>query len=147
MQSEVAGRPRGVYTALLLLDVGMLVLVVALWSTETGLPTRTHAAFGAMTAIGVAWLGFFGWALVCRRPLFALDRVVAGSLAMAFTTLFLVWGLVVTAQRGRGMGAVALTGGVFVVAAGIVLLRAVRTRRALLRRRAELAAQLGAEQR
>ena len=147
LQSEASLTRRMIYAALLLLDVGMLVLLTALWSTEPTLPLRTHVAFGSMVTVAVAWSVFFGWVLLRRRPLLALDRVVAGRLALGATTLFLLGGMAIAALRGHwpGMLLVALVGGMFVAAAAVVLVRAVRTRRLLERRREELLGQLRTE--
>jgi hypothetical protein len=141
LQHETSLKRRMIYVLLLLLDAGVLVLLVALWSTESQLPLRTHVAFGAMVATSVVWLVLFGWVLSRRRPLFALERVMSGQLALAVTTLFLLGGVVIAVQRGHwwGLLTVTLVGGMFVMAAAVILVRAIRTRRSLLRRRAELA--------
>jgi hypothetical protein len=87
--SELSLRARLGYVALLLVSVAMSVVTLSLWITETGLPSRTRWAFGAMTLIGVSWAALAAWALAARRPLYARDRVIAGRLAVTFTSLFM----------------------------------------------------------
>jgi hypothetical protein len=142
MRQEASAKRRWIHALLLLFDAGVVVMLVALWSTETSLPWQTHLAFGAMLAVGLAWMGFFTWVLSRRRPLFALDKVIAGRLALMFTTLFLVGGIAVAAQRAqwRGLLMVVLVGGMFVAAAATILARALRLRRSLTQRREELVA-------
>jgi len=144
VQEEASMKRRMIYTLLLLFDAGVVVMLVALWSTEPSLPFRTHLAFGAMLAVGLAWLGFFGWVLSRRRPLFALDKVIAGRLALTFTTLFLLGGIAVAVQRAHWLGllTVVLVAGMFVAVAATTFVRAIRIRQSLLRRREELVAHL-----
>src|ERR671916_3074746 len=67
-----------------LLGAAMLAM---LWATEPArLPARTQLAFGALILVGLAWAAFAAWALA-RRPLFAMDRLVAAALAVGFSTL------------------------------------------------------------
>jgi len=144
VREEASMKRRMICTLLLLFDAGVVVMLVALWSTEPSLPLQTHLAFGAMLTVGLVWLGFFGWVLSRRRPLFALDRVVAGRLALTFTTLFLLGGIAIAVQRAQWLGllTVVIVGGMFVAAAATTLVHAIRTRRSLLRRREELVAHL-----
>jgi len=146
MREETSVKRRLIYTLLLLFDAGVVVMLVALWSTEPALPLRTNLAFGAMLTVGLAWLGFFGWVLSRRLPLFALDMVVAGRLALTSTTLFLLGGVAIAVQRTHWLGllTVVIVGGMFVAAAAAALVRAIRTRRSLLRRREELVTHLTA---
>src|SRR5688500_1004535 len=62
-------------------------MIGTLWATEpTPLPARTQFAFAGLMAIGLAWAAFAAWALA-RRPLFAVDRVIAATLAVGFSLL------------------------------------------------------------
>lgn len=144
VRDEASMKRRILYALLLFFDAGMVVLITALWTTESSLPLRTHLAFAGMLAIGLVWLALFGWVLTRHRPLFALDRVIAGRLGLAFTSLFLVWGWIITSQRGgwSAVLTVTLVGGTLVAVAAAVLARATRTRGALLHRRDELLARL-----
>lgn len=123
----------------LLGGLGGALFTGLLWATEPALPGRTHLAFGALVALGLGWAGYGAWALTRRTPLFALDRVIAGWLAVAATGLLTAGTAAVAATRGTWAGtagvAVAATLAVLAVA---VLLRARADRAALLRRRREL---------
>ena len=120
---------------------GLTVAAVAglLWATEPGvLPGRTRIAFAAVMGIGLTWAGFAGWALT-RRPLFAIDRVIAAWLAVTISTLI---GLgMVTIALSRASTAVAWAcggvGATLAVAAGTTLALARAHRRTLLARRDE----------
>ncbi|GAA2580682.1 hypothetical protein GCM10010435_67510 [Winogradskya consettensis] len=105
------------------------VFLGLLWATEpVALPVRTRIAFAVMVLIGLAWAGFAAWALL-RRPLFALDRVIAGWLATAFSTLTAVVAVAVTGSLAAVTVGVTLTG-----TALIILRRAYTYRRTLLHR-------------
>jgi len=78
------------YVALLLAAAAMSTVILSLWITEPALPSRTQVAFGAMTLIGISWMGLALWALSTRRVLYARDRVIAGGMAVAFTSIFVV---------------------------------------------------------
>ncbi|WDZ86411.1 hypothetical protein [Micromonospora cathayae] len=121
------------------------VTIGLLLATEPGgLPLRTRIAFLAMIGIGTAWAGFAGWALA-RRPLFAVDRVIAAWLAVAFSALMTV-GMVTVAVMRAGPAGVLAVGGLGValtVVASVLLARARAYRSALLARRHELERQHG----
>ena len=112
-------------------------LIGLLWATEpVPLPARTRLAFAGMIIVGVAWAGFAAWALA-RRPAFAVDRVVAASLALAFSTLTTVAAAVVALTRGSmpgllGAGGLGLA---LTVASAVMLVRARAHRAGLLARR------------
>ncbi|MFF7216131.1 transmembrane transport protein [Streptomyces sp. NPDC008238] len=113
-------------------------LVALLWATEPDpLPARTRAAFAALIAVGLAWAAFAGWVLSRRRPLFARDRVLGAWLALLVTVVTGVAGTALAAARVTAAGtlATASTGAVLVAAAALVLVRAQRRRRELLRLR------------
>lgn len=77
------------HVALLLAASLMSVLIAALLVTETGLPARTQAAFSVLLGIGAAWVVYAIWVLRQRRPLMARHRIVAGWMAVVFTSVFL----------------------------------------------------------
>jgi hypothetical protein len=117
--------------------------IALLWATEPNeLPARTQLAFAALIGMGMAWAGVAGWTLA-RRPLFALDRVIAGWLAVTFTTLTTLSTVMVALTRSSSAGVLACggLGLVLIVVASIVLIRARAYRAALLARRRELEAQ------
>jgi len=115
-------------------------IIGLLWATEpTSLPVRTQVAFAGMILVGAAWAGFAAWALV-RRPLFAVDRVIAAWLAVTFSTLMTV-GLVAVAATRADTTAVLAAGGlglILIVIAGTILIRARAYRSTLVARRREL---------
>ncbi|MFJ8689537.1 hypothetical protein [Micromonospora wenchangensis] len=121
------------------------VTIGLLLATEPGeLPLRTRIAFVAMIGVGMAWAGFAGWALA-RRPLFAVDRVVAAWLAVTFSVLMTVGMVSVAVMRAGPVGILAVGGlGVaLTVVASVLLARARAYRRALLARWDELERQNG----
>ena len=127
------------YTALLLAGTAMAALVGLLWATEPGLPVRTQISFGAMVLIGLGWATFAAWVLARRRPLFALDRVVAGWMALAASLLVSGIGIVIAAARSSAsLTAVISIGAVAISASSGVLWRASRRRRALQARLANI---------
>jgi hypothetical protein len=129
------------YVALLLGGLTVAALVAVLWATEPGgLPARTQSAFAGFIAIGMAWSGLAAWALTRRRPLYAADRVVAGYLAVAVTTLATLAVVAIAVSRGQVL-AVAVgsgVGAVTVTTAVLVTISARRRRASLLARRQEL---------
>ena len=139
-RNELSFKLRVGYVALALAATITSVVIVSLWVTEPALPARTQLAFGLMTIIGASWVALASWVLGARRPLFARDRVIAGRMAVSFTTLFLVGAGIAV---GMGGGAAALdalgVGLVMLVMAGLALRSARRRFAALAARRAELA--------
>jgi hypothetical protein len=87
--------------------------------------------------IGMTWAGFAGWVLA-RRPLFAVDRVIAAWLAVTFSALTTL-GMVTMALTRASTAVVLACGGLgatLTVVAGTPRARAYR--RTLLARRHEL---------
>lgn len=131
------------YVALLLVAAAMTTVVVALWLTEPGLPGRARWAFAVMSLIGISWIGLATWALTSHRPLAARDRVIAGWMAVTFTSVFVLGAGLAAAisQRAAGLGALAM--GLVMLAAAIQALRRARRRFAELRARYETLAASG----
>lgn len=131
------------YVALLLGGAAMTTVVVALWLTEPGLPGRARWAFAVMSLIGISWIGLATWALTSHRPLAARDRVIAGWMAVTFTSVFVLGAGLAAAisQRAAGLGALAM--GLVMLAAAIQALRRARRRFAELRARYEVLAASG----
>jgi hypothetical protein len=142
--AELSLKSRLGYVGLLLASVALTTVVVSLWITETALPLRTQLAFGAMSIIGMSWVALATWALRARRPLFARDRVIAGGMAVTFSSVFVAGCLasVVIAGGAAAYGALG-TGVVMLIAAIAVLTGAQRRFAALAARRRELEAQMG----
>ena len=125
-------------TALLTGTAGA-VFVVALWTSEpTPLPGRTQSAFAVLTVFCLAWAGYGCWLLTRRVPLFAADRVIAAWIALVASLVTTVGLAVVAVQRGTGLGAASVVGGLFVAASSVLLVRASARRAELLRRKREL---------
>jgi hypothetical protein len=128
------------YAAAGLAGLAGAALIGMLWATEPApLPVRTRFAFAVLMAIGLAWAGFAAWALT-RRPMFAVDRLIAAWLAVAFTTLTTIGTVAVAFARGSVGAALAamFTGIVLTSLSTIILVRARAYRAALLARREEL---------
>lgn len=138
-RGELSLKSRIAYVALLLAAAGMTVVVLSLWLTEPGLPARTRAAFAVMSVIGGAWTGFALWALRARRPLFAKDEVIAGTMAVVFTGVFVAGALAALVASGApaALGAL-VTGSAMLAAAVWRLVQAQRRFASLAARRAEL---------
>ncbi len=127
------------YVGLLLVSVAMTVLVGSLWLTEPLLPVRAQLAFGVMTFIGLCWSALAFWVLRARRPLFARDRVIAGRMAVAFTSMFVSCAVVAVVQTGNAASFGMLALGAIMLAAAIKVLTGARRRfAALVARRAEI---------
>jgi hypothetical protein len=130
-------RIRGVVA--LLTGLAGAVFVVLLWATEPGpLPGRTRLAFALFTLFCAAWAGYGCWALTRRAPLFALDRVIAGWLAMSASVVTTSVTAVVAAQRGSGLVIALVVGMALVGLSAVLVVRAHARRAALLRRKREL---------
>ncbi|HZM84320.1 MAG TPA: hypothetical protein VFC19_52035 [Candidatus Limnocylindrales bacterium] len=115
-------------------------MIGVLWATEpTPLPVRAELAFAGLIAIGLAWAVFAAWALA-SRPLFAIDRVVAATLAVGFSALTTTASIAVAAVRSSIPAMVATAGvGVTLTAiAAVILVRARTYRASLLAREREL---------
>jgi hypothetical protein len=138
---ELSLKARLGYVSLLLVAAAMTVVILSLWLTEPVLPARTHIAFGAMTLIGVSWVVLALWALGTRRVLYARDRVIAGGMAVLFTSLFLAGAAtaVVRVHSPAAYGAL-VTGAVMLACALYVWTAARRRFAALSARRVELEA-------
>lgn len=118
-------------------------VVGMLWATEPShLPARTRIAFTVLILIGAAWTAVAAVALA-RRPLFAVDRVVAGGLAV-IAGMSLAGGLMAMALTRASTAclvAACLSLALTVVAA-VMLARARAARARLLAQRRDLEAQL-----
>jgi hypothetical protein len=127
------------YVALLLAASAMTAIVMALLLTEPALPMRTSVALGTLAAIGGSWTIFAAWVLARKRVLLGSHRLVAGRLAVAFSTVFVIGALAVglvtsqaSAFAAAGMGVVMLS------VAVTMLVRAKRRFAQLSNRRDEL---------
>ena len=137
--SELSWAPRLRYVALLLSASTMSAVVFALLLTEGSLPLRTTIALSALGVIGVSWVIFAGWVLSRRRVLLGRHGVIAGRLAVTFTSVFVGGAAFTGFATGRSAGfAAAALGGVMLCIAVSALARARRRFSALSARRQEL---------
>jgi hypothetical protein len=137
---ELSLKARLGYVSLMLVASAMTTVIASLWLTEAVLPLRTQLAFGVMSLIGTCWTVFSLWVLATRRPLFARDRLIAGRMAVAFTSLFLAGAIAaVMVANNVAAYAVLFTGAAMLAVAIRVLMGARRRFAELLARRAELA--------
>lgn len=143
LASELSLPSRLGYTALALASASVASVTGALLWTEVGLPTRTQVALGVVTLIGLAWTVLAVWVLKRRRVLLAEHRVAAGTMAVVFTAVYALGALALGFSGfGRPAFAAAGLGFVMLAVAVAMLVRALRVRRALEIRRAELEARL-----
>jgi hypothetical protein len=144
LDAELSLPSRLGYVALLLVALTMTAVITALWATEPVLPLRAQVGFGLMIAIGLSWIIFAVWALTHRRILFARHQVVAGRMAVTFTTVFMLGTLVVGYSTGRPEAYKATAVGLVLVGLAVaVLVRAKRAFAHLVARRDALARELG----
>jgi hypothetical protein len=143
--AELSLKARLGYAGLLLVSAVMTTVVVSVWLTEPSLPRRTQISFGVLSVIGASWIILSLWALGTRRGLFARDRVIAGGMAVVFTSLFVAGSLVATAIASSPAAFTALGMGIAMLVVAITLLAGARRRfAALAARRVQLERELGA---
>lgn len=145
VRRELSAPTRIGYSLLCMFTLTAAGLVSTLWLTEPGpLPLRTHIVFGLLVAINLAWSALFGWVVTRRKVLYAMHSVIAGWMALAFCSLFLLLGLAIGLARMNmtALVGVGLLGTVQLLVAIAMLRHAQRRRRALLARRDELAGRL-----
>jgi hypothetical protein len=131
---------RSGYAAVGLSGVAGAAMLAVLWATEPApLPARTQLAFAALIAVGLAWAAFAAWTLA-RRPLFAIDRVIAAALAVGFSALTTAGTVAVALARGSTAGVLVAAGVglALVLISTTMLIRARAYRALLLARRREL---------
>ena len=127
------------YVVLLLTASTMTAIVTALLLTEPALPLRTTIALAAVAVAGVSWVAFSAWVLTRKRVLLGRHRVVAGRLAVTFSSVFTIGALAVGyATSSRPPLAAAVMGLVMVSVAAALLVRARRRVAELSKRRDEL---------
>ncbi|MEO3870654.1 hypothetical protein ABGB18_17730 [Nonomuraea sp. B12E4] len=139
LEPSLSPRRRVRAVATLLAGLAGAVFVAALWGSERGpLPGRTHLAFALFTVFCLTWATYGGWLLTRRVPLFATDRVIAAWIGLAASVATTGVVAVIAVQRGTGLGLALGVGGLFVVAALALAVRAHARRAALLARKREL---------
>ena len=144
VDAELSMPSRLGYVALLLAALTMTGVVGTLWATEPSLPLRAQVAFGVMVAIGSSWVVFALWVLTHRRILLARHQIVAGRMAVTFTSVFMLGSLAVGYATGRPEAYKAAAVGVLMLGLAIVVLvRAHRAFGRLVSRRDVLERELG----
>jgi hypothetical protein len=101
LDAQLSRRSRLGYVALLLVSLAMAGIVGALWLTEPVLVARAQVGFAVIVGIALAWSAFAIWTLATRRPLLGQDRVIAGRMAVAFTSIFAVSAIAFALADGR----------------------------------------------
>jgi hypothetical protein len=122
-RTELSTRARLAHVLLVLVASTMTIAIVSLWLTEPVLPARTHAAFGMLTMIGVAWVAYGAWVLRARRVMLARQRVVAGRLAVTFTGAFTIACVLLAATTSVAAGWPAAAMGLVLLAVAVTLWR------------------------
>lgn len=130
--AELSSAPRIAHGALLAAALTMTLVVASLGLTEPNPPLRATLAFAVLAAIGSGWTGYAIWVLTQRRVLYARQRVVAGWLAVSFTTIFTIGALATGILAGVPAGFVAAGLGVALMAAAAGLLLRARQRLTML---------------
>jgi membrane associated rhomboid family serine protease len=127
------------YVGLLLAASTMTAIVTALLLTEPALPTRTSIALGILAGIGGCWMAFAFWVLARKRILLGSHRVVAGRMAVAFTSVFFIGAVSIALTTSSASAWAASVMGAFMLAAAVaMLMRARREVTRLMKRRDEL---------
>lgn len=130
--AELSPGSRIAHGALLAAALAMTVVVVSLGLTEPDLPHRAGIAFAVLAAIGAGWTGYAIWVLTQRRVLFARQRVVAGWLAVTFTSIFTSGAFALGLAADVPAGLVAGGLGLMLMAAALLILSRARQRLAAL---------------
>ena len=142
--SELSRPSRAGHVGLLLSSAAMTAVVAALLLTEPALPLRTTVALSVLTAIGASWVVFAAWVLARRRVLLGSHRVVAGRMAVTFTSVFVAGSLLSGyATSSAAAFASAAIGLVLLAVAVVMLVRATRAFAELSKRRDVLERELG----
>ncbi|MBB2948935.1 hypothetical protein FB565_008721 [Actinoplanes lutulentus] len=112
-------------------------LLLLLWLTEPDpLPLRTRLAFGALVVVGASWSAY-AIVTLARLPMFAADRVIAGWLALTFTTATTAVSVAVTVARPGPLPLAATLSALSTVVVAALLLRRARAHRKRLQARAD----------
>ena len=143
VSAELATAPRVAHALLLAAALGGTAVTLSLFITEPDLPMRTRAAFAVLSLIGMGWATYALWVLTQRRVLYARQQVVAGWMAVTFTSMFTLGAFAIGIGSGELVGFAAAAMGVAMVGAALVLLgRARRRLAALTAKRRVLEAQM-----
>ena len=126
--AELAPGSRIAHGLLLAASAAMTVVIVSLALTEPNLQLRTIVAFAVLAAIGAGWIGYALWVLTQRRVLYARQRVVAGWMAVTFTSVFTAGAFALGVVADLPAGMMSGTLGLVLVTASAMLLTRARQR-------------------
>jgi hypothetical protein len=134
LAAELSLKARLVHVALLLIALAVAGVAGSLLLTEPDLPMRTQLAFAGIALIGLTWAGFATWVLTRRKILYARQQIVAGRMAVAFCTIFVIGALAAAVSLGSPRAAAGAAGfGLLLLGLAVgVLVRARRHHAALL---------------
>jgi uncharacterized membrane protein len=136
------------HVALLLAALAMSIVLTSLLATEPALPMQTRLPFAVMLAMALSWVGYATWVLRHRWTLLANHRIVAGRMAVSFTTIFTLAALSAGIVAGQpGLFLAAGLGAALLAVAVVLLVRAHRNFDRLQARRLELERELAAGRR
>jgi hypothetical protein len=141
VRGELSSRRRWFYRGVLLMASVLVAVILSLWATEPRqLPLRLHVAFGAMTVIGISWIGVMTWILWRKRCPTAFDRIATGWVATGACGLFLcvALGIAIARELRGGVLWIAVVGVFLLILAVGMLRHAYALRRRLLAKVAEL---------
>jgi membrane associated rhomboid family serine protease len=142
--SELSLPSRLRYVSLLLASSTMTSIVIALLVTEPVLPARTTVALGVVALIGLTWTVFAAWVLTHKRVLLAGHRIVAGRLAIVFTSVFVLGAAAIGVATSNSSAFVAAAMGAVMLGLAVTMLTHAKRRFAQLSsRRDELQQLLG----
>ncbi|WP_447726918.1 hypothetical protein [Sphingomonas koreensis] len=130
--AELSPGSRIAHGLLLAAAAAMTVVIVSLALTEPNLPPRASIAFVVLAAIGTGWTGYALWVLTQRRVLYARQRVVAGWMAVTFTSIFTAGSFALGLAADLPAGMMSGTLGLVLVTASALLLARARQRHAAL---------------
>ncbi|WP_343518558.1 hypothetical protein [Sphingomonas sp.] len=130
--AQLAPASRIAHGALLAAALAMTVVIASLGLTEPDLPPRAGLAFAVLAAIGAGWTGYAAWVLTQRRVLYVRQRIVAGWLAVTFTSIFTLGAFAFGVAAAQPAGLVAGGLGLMLMAAALLLLARARRRLAAL---------------
>lgn len=143
VSAELSTAPRVAHALLLAAALSGTVVTLSLFITEPDLPLRTRAAFAVLSLIGMGWAGYAVWVLTQRRVLYVRQQVVAGWMAVSFTSVFTLGALAIGVGSELPVGFVAAAMGLAMIGAALVLLsRAQRRLAALTAKRRALEMQM-----
>ena len=137
VRGELSPARRWSYRLILLLTSVVVAALLSLWVTESKpLPTRLHIAFGAMTCIGLGWIGVLTLILTRRNCPTVLDRLATAWMATAACSVSLVISLSIALARNDIKASLAVGGtGLVLLSLALLLLSKAYSLRAKLRAR------------